>query len=217
MMNSWPIFQPQDSASDLASHPHRVTLPEGSGGLSFPELCPNCGKAAFECIVVQKVFRQAAAGDSVTSYLIQQAEVPYCDNCTAQHHREQQLLTRPQRVVVSPETGLTVSALGSGFMALVFLPDALRSVAQPGFSLLVVVAFFVVIACSSFSGAWKQNTYRRIAPQTSITLAFDFSESYAPLLKAARCTYAICKAAFAHAFIKLNQRLVQNQTAAMPR
>ena len=210
-MNPWPIFQPQDSASDLVNHPHRVTLLEGSGRPNFPELCPNCGKAAFGCIVVQKVFRQAAASDSVTSYLIQQAEVPYCDNCTKQHHREQQLLTRPQRVMVSLADGLTVSALGSGFMALVFLPAALRSVAQPGFPLLlVVVAFFVVIAGSSFSGAWKQNSYRRIAPQTSITLAFDFGERYSPLLTAARCTYAIRNAAFAQAFMKLNQQLVHN-------
>ena len=211
MMNAWPIFQPQDSASDLANHPHRVTLLEGSGRPNFPELCPNCGKAAFGRIVVQKVFRQSTTGDSVTSYLIKQTEVPYCDNCIAQHRQEQRLLTLPQRVVVSLATGLTVSALGSGFMALVFLPDALRSVAQPGFPfLLVVVAFFVLIACSSFSGAWKQNTYRRIPPQTSITLAFDFGESYAPLFKAARCTYAIRNAAFAQAFIKLNQQFVQN-------
>ena len=210
-MISWPIFQPQDSASDLASHPHRVTLLEGSGRPNFPELCPNCGKAAFGRIVVQKVFRHTAAGDSVTTYVIQQAEVPYCDNCAAQHHREQQLLTRPQRVVVSLADGLTVSALGSGFMALVFLPAALRSVAQPGFPLLlVVVAFFVLIACSSFSGAWEQNTYRRIPPQTSITLAFDFGESYSQLFKAARRSYAIRNAAFAQAFIKLNQQFVQN-------
>ena len=122
-MISWPIFQPQNSASDLASHPHRVTLLEGSGRPDFPELCPICGKAAFGRIVVQKVFRQAAAGDSVTTYVIQQAEVPYCDNCTTQHRQEQRLLTRPQRVMVSLATGLTVSALGSGFMALLFLPE----------------------------------------------------------------------------------------------
>lgn len=210
-MNSWPIFQPQDSASDLVNHPHRVTLLEGSGGPNFPDLCPNCGKAEFGRIAVQKVFRQAASSDSVTSYVMQQAEVPHCVNCAEQHYREQQLLTRLQRVVVSLADGLTVSALSSSFMALVFLPAALRSVAQPGFPLpLVVLAFFVVIAGSSFSGAWKQNTYRRIAPQTSITLAFDFGERYSPLFKAARCTYAIRNAAFAQAFVKPNQQLVQN-------
>ena len=143
MMNAWPIFQPQDSASDLANHPHRVTLLEGSGRLNFPAHCPNCGNAASGRIMVQKVFRQAAAGDSVTSYVIQQAEVPYCDNCTAQHRQEQQLLTRPQRVVVSLATGLMVSALGSGFMALVFLPAALRSMAQPGFPWLVLLVAFL--------------------------------------------------------------------------
>lgn len=210
MMNAWPIFQPQDGASDLAGHPHCVTLLEGSGKLHFPELCPYCGKAAFARMVVQKVFRQSTTGDFVTSYLIKQAEVPYCDNCIAQHHREQRLLTWSQRVVVSLATGLTVSALGSVFMALVFLPTALRSLGQPGFPWpLVVVAFFMLIAYSSFSGAWNQNAYRRVTPQTTVTLAFDFGESYAPLLKAARCTYAIRNAAFAQAFIKLNQQLVQ--------
>ena len=211
MMNSWLIFQPQDSASDLADHPHRMTLLEGSERPKFPELCPNCGKPAFARMMVQKVFRQAAAGDSVTSYVIQQAEVPYCDNCTAQHHREQRLLTRPQRVVVSLATGLTVSALGSGFMALVFLPAALRSMSQPGFPWPLLVVFsFMLIAYSSFSGAWNQNAYRRIAPQTTITLAFDFGESYAPLLKVVRCIYAIRNAAFFQAFIKLYEQFVQN-------
>ena len=211
MMNAWPIFQPQDSASDLANHPHRVTLLEGSGRPNFPELCPNCGKAAFGRIVVQKVFRQSTTGDSVTSYLIKQTEVPYCDNCIAQHRQEQRLLTLPQRVVVSLATGLTVSALGCGFMALVFLPAALRSMAQPGLPwLLLTVAFFMLIAYSSFSGAWKQNTYRRVAPQTTVTLAFDFGESYAPLWKAARCTYAIRNAAFAQEFVNLNKQFVQN-------
>ena len=209
-MNAWPIFQPQDSASDLADHPHRVTLLADSGALSFPKLCPNCGNTAYGRIVVQKVFRQASAGDSVTSYAVHQVEVPYCDDCRAQHQREQQMLTWPQRVAVSLGTGLSVSAFGSGFMALVFLPAALRDLGRPGFPLpLVVVAFFALIACSSFSGAWKQNAYRRVAPQTSITLAFDFSEGHAPLLEAARCTYAIRNAAFAYAFIKLNHRLAR--------
>ena len=83
--------------------------------------------------------------------------------------------------------------------------------AQPGLPwLLLIVNFFMLIAYSSFSGAWNQNTYRRIAPQTTITLAFDFSKSYAPLWKAARRTYAMRNAAFAQAFINLNKQFVQN-------
>jgi hypothetical protein len=211
-MNAWPIFQPQDSASDLANHPHRVVLVPTSAGLAYPALCPYCGKAASRRILVQKVFRQAAAGDSVTSYRVEQAEVPYCDDCTLQHERERRVLTWPQRMVVSLATGLTVSGLGSIFMALLFLPAALRDIGRPGFPLpLVVMLFFAWIAYSSLSGAWKQNAYRRVAPQTSITLAFDFSESYAPLLDAARCTYAIRNAAFAEAFIALNSERVWHE------
>jgi hypothetical protein len=210
-MNPWPIFQPQDSASDLANHPHRVVLVQGSAGLAYPALCPYCGKAASRRILVQKVFRQAAAGDSVTSYLVEQAEVPYCDDCIAQHERERRVLTWPQRVLVSLATGLTVSGLGSIFMAILFLPAALRDIGRTGFPLpMVVVLLFALIAYSSLSGAWKQNAYRRVAPQTSITLAFDFGESYAPLLAAARCTYAIRNAAFAQDFMKLNNQFVQH-------
>jgi hypothetical protein len=210
-MNTWPIFQPQDSACDLANHPNRVMLFQDAAGLAYPSLCPYCGKAASQRIVVQKVFRQAAAGDSVTSYRVEQADVPYCDDCIAQHERDQRALTMPQRVVVSLATGLTVSGLGSIFMAVVFLPVALRDIGRPGFSLpLVMVLFFALIAYSSLSGAWQQNAHRRVPPQTGITLAFDFSESYAPWLQTARCTYAIRNAAFAEAFIALNSQRICN-------
>ena len=209
MMKAWPIFQPQDSASDLADHPHRVTLLAGSEALRFPPLCPNCGNTAHGSIAVQKVFRQAPADDSVNSYVVQQLDVPYCDDCKALH-REQRLLTWQQRMVVSLAAGLSVSAFGCVFMALVFLPAALKDLGRGGFPLpLLVVAFFALIAWSSFSGAWKQNAHRRIAPQTSITLAFDFSEGHASFMGAARRTCAIRNAAFADAFIALNQQLVR--------
>jgi hypothetical protein len=208
-MTTWPIFQPQDSADDLADHLYGVVVMAGSEGLNFPWLCPYCGNAASQRIAVEKVFRQASADDSLTSYVVEQAQVPYCDDCIAQHKHEQRLLTWQQRVVVSLATGLTVSALGCSFMALLFLPVALRDIWRPGFPLpLVVVAFFALIAYSSLSGAWRQNAYRRVAPQTRITLAFDFSERYAPLFEAARCTITIRNPAFAESFRTLNRQSV---------
>ena len=210
MMQAWPIFQPQDSASDLAGHLHRVTLLAGSEALRFPPLCPNCGNTASGSIAVQKVFRQTGSGDFVTTYVVHQLDVPYCDGCKALHDREQRELTPQQRVAASLATGLSVSAFGCVFMALVFLPAALKDLGRGGFPLpLLVVAFFALIAWSSFTGAWAQNAYRRVSPQTSITLAFDFSEGHAPFLGAARRTYAIRNAAFADAFIALNQQLVR--------
>ena len=154
MMKAWPIFQPQDSAGDLVDHPHRVTLLAGSEAPRFPALCPNCGNTASGSIAVQKVFRQTGSGDSVTSYVVHQIGVPYCDDCKALHHREERLLTRQQCVAVSLATGLSVSAFGCVFMALVFLPAALKDLGRAGFPmLLLVVAFFALIAWSSFSGA----------------------------------------------------------------
>ena len=209
-MKAWPIFEPQDSASDLAGHPHCVTLLADSVALRFPPLCPHCGNTARGSITVQKVFRQTGSGDFVTTYVVHQLGVPYCDGCKALHDREQRLLTPQQRVAVSLATGLSVSAFGCVFMALVFLPATLKDLGRGGFPLpLVVVACFALIAWSSFSGAWTQNAYRRVAPQTSITRAFDFSEGHAPFMGAARRTYAIRNAAFADAFIKLNQHLVR--------
>ena len=164
-MPAWPIFQPQDSASDLADHPHRFTLLADSVALRFPPLCPNCGNTAHGSIAVQKVFRQAPADDSVNSYVVHKMDVPYCDDCKALHDREQRLLTPQQRVEVSLATGLSVSAVGCVFMALLFLPVALKDLGRAGFPLpLVAVAFFALIAWSSFSGAWKQNAHRRVIP-----------------------------------------------------
>ncbi len=142
LMTAWPICQPQDSADDLADHPYRVVVIAGSEGLNFPALCPYCGSAASQRIRVEKVFRQTSTDDSLTNYVVEQVDVPFCDGCIAQHKREQRALTSPQRMVVSLATGLSVSAFGSAFMALVFLPAALRDIGRPGFPLpLVVVAF----------------------------------------------------------------------------
>ena len=210
-MNKWPIFQPQDSAADLFSHPHRMVLVQNPAGLDYPALCPNCGKTASQRILVQKAFRlTSVTGDSVTSYQVEQAEVPYCDECIAQHEHERRALTLRQRVVVSLATGLTVSGFGSIFMASVFLPAALRDIGRPGFPLpLVVVLFFLLIAFSSLTGAWAQNAHRRVAPQTSVTLAFDFGPAYAQFMGEARCTYAIRNAVFAKAFAALNHQLLR--------
>lgn len=157
--------------------------------------------------------------DSATTYEIEGAVVPYCNPCIAQHEHEVRALSWPQRVAVSLTTGLTISALGSGFMALLFLPDAVRSLTRSGFPWpLVVVMFFALIAYSSLSGAWKQNAHRRVPPQTGITRAFDFSESHAEMFDAPRSTYSIRNSAFAEAFVALNRARIWNpQTPAAKR
>lgn len=209
-MNSWPIFKPQDSARELADHPHRLQLVHSSG-LVYPALCPNCGDPASRNIIVEKVFRRASNTDTPDGYVIEAASPPYCDRCIAQHERELRILSWPQRVAVSLATGVTIAALGSGFMALLFLPDAVRDLAHPGFPwLLAMVLFFSLIAYASLSSAWNENAHRRVPPQTSVTLAFDFSASYAELLDTPRATYSIRNAAFAEAFMALNQERVWN-------
>jgi hypothetical protein len=212
-MKDWPIFIPQDSARDLVDHPHRVQLVHDAAGLVFPALCPHCGAAASRKIDMHKVFRRTY-NDAPATYTIESASVPFCDRCIALHEHEARTLSWLQRVAVSLASGVTISAIGSGFMAYLLLPDALRELARPGFPWLALIAlFFALLAYGSLWTAWTQNAHRRVPPQTRVTRAFDFSESYAELFDAPRSTYSIRNRTFADAFIALNRERVWNPKA----
>jgi len=195
---------------DLADHPHRVQLVHDAAGLVYPALCPNCGNPASRKLEVPKVFRRTYS-DAPTSYSVESVVAPYCNRCIAHHEHEERKLSWPQRLAVSLASGLTISAFGSVFMASVFLPDALRELTRPGFPwLLVVVAFFALLAYGSLAAAWQQTAHRRVPPQTSITRAFDFSESHAELFDEPRSTYSIRNREFAAAFTALNRERIWN-------
>ena len=162
--------------------PHRVQLAHDAA-LVFPPLCPNCGAPASRTITVRKVFRRTYH-DSSPDFDIEGVVVPYCERCIAAHEEQARTLrlSWTQWLVVSLASGLTIAALGSAFMAILFLPDALRDLTHPRFPvLLVVVGCFALIAYGSLATAWSNNAHRRVPPQTSITRAFDFSARKAEL------------------------------------
>ena len=209
-MRDWPIFEPQTSACDLAPHPYRVALRGQLHQLRQPPLCAFCGAGADRCIPVLKVFRDPGGGDGVTGYCVDTAAVPYCPSCTARHGHERRVLSPIQRVAVSLATGLTVSAVGSVFMAFVLLPAAWRALWMPGFPLpLAVVLAFAAIAASSLAGAWRETARRRVPPQTEVTRAFDFSPTGAPLFGELGFVCSIRNADFARAFVAANQERVR--------
>lgn len=213
----WPIFEPQNSASELAANPHRVDIEGEVADVAYPALCAFCGAGAGRRIAVAKVFRDQGGSDGVAAYRIRSAHVPYCEPCIAEHQREARQLTPAQRLAVSLATGLIVSSVGSAFMALVLLPAALRDLLHPGFPLpLAAVLFFAAIAASSFRGAWAQTAHRRIPPQTRISRAFDFSDSGAALFEKKGFTCAIQNAAFADAWIALNRARVRKRSGEQP-
>lgn len=215
-MGDWPIFQAQVDAIDLADHPQRLRFSGEASSMSYPSICAYCGESASRQIVVQKVFRIASSGEDLTRHEIQQAAVPFCEACIGRHRQQERTLTAPQRWLASLATGLTVSGVGSSFMAVFFLPDALRALRRPGFPLpLAVVAFFALIGYSSLRGAWSDTARRRVPPQTEITRAFDFGCSDRTLFGKASFTCSIRSQSFAAALVALNaQRVLRADSGA---
>jgi len=81
-------FEPQGNASELAPHPHRLTLRGAASGLQFPPLCPNCGGAAAERLSYAKVFSHADS-DGPTRYVVSSIAVPFCGACIARHRAQE--------------------------------------------------------------------------------------------------------------------------------
>ena len=93
-------FEPQDNPSELAPHPHRLTLRGSPGGADFPPLCPNCGSSAAHRIEYAKVFRQTDS-DGPTRYVVSSVAVPFCDPCIARHRAQEVRATLTSNLISS--------------------------------------------------------------------------------------------------------------------
>ena len=200
-------IEPQDSASELAPHPHRLTLRGSPGGSHFPPLCPHCGSAATNKIAYAKVFRHTDS-DGPTGYVVSSVAVPFCDPCIALH-RAQQVKPSLTSHLLSGFAGMDMlgavfPAMAALFLVYLALGDALHGQGTRVLVELGIGAVFALIAWGQGKAVWRQTERFRVPPQSEVTLAFDFSDDAAPVFESARFVCTMRNDRFANAFRALN-------------
>ena len=197
----------QDNASELAPHPHRLTLRGRASSADFPPLCPNCGSAATQRIEYSKVFRETDS-DGPTRYVVSSVSVPFCDACIASHRAQEIRPTLAGNVLSSFATmdmlGAVFPAMAAVFLAWLALGDLLHGRGTRFLVELGIGAVFALIAWAQGHAVWQQTDHLRVPPQTDITKAFDFSDDSASSFEAARYVCTMRNERFANAFRILN-------------
>jgi hypothetical protein len=200
-------FEPQGDVSELAPHLHRYTLRGAASGLQFPPLCPNCGSAAAERLSCAKVFSHSDS-DGPTRYVVSSIAVPFCDACIAKHRAQEVKRTLMSDLISSFATmdmlGAVFPALAALFLLYLALGDLFHARGTRMLVELGIGAVFGLIAWAQARAVWEQTAHLRVAPQSDVTIAFDFSDDTAPAFESARFVCAMRNPAFANAFRVLN-------------
>jgi hypothetical protein len=202
-MAAMKCIDPQDGASGLLPHPHRVTLQCRPHALAFPPLCPNCGRPATQKIAYAKVFRRA------NRFILSSAQVPFCDECCARHHAQEQPPDWRTTLLTLFSDADIFGAIFPGLGALFVLNLGLRDLWHGRFTATAVELglglFFGWIARGQAKAVLDRTAHQRVPPLSEVTEAFDFSDDVSDLLEPARVIYAMRDARFAAAFDALNR------------
>jgi hypothetical protein len=200
-------FEPQQRALGLANNQNRVELTGRPKDFVWPERCPNCGAGASESIRIVKVFfRARRITDDPSYHVITGVEVPFCAACVERHRSEAPRMTGVQRFVSTLMSPLLFPVLFGVPAALFCLKEAL---ADPSDTTGVAVmggmaGFFLLIVLASWMASRKATRRLRVPAQTSVTLAFDFSDDLSEMFDESRRIYAIRDEGFATEFESLN-------------
>lgn len=198
---------PQDGASGLLPHAHRVTLQGAPRALAFPLLCPNCGRAATHEIAYSKVFRRTDE-DSPTEYVVSSVQVPFCDECIARHRAQEQRPDWKAMLSTLFSDAEIFGAVFPGLGALFLLNLAFRDLWHGRFTATAIELglglFFGWIARLQTKVVLDRTAHLRVPPQSEVTQAFDFSDDVSDLFEPTRVVYTMRDARFAAAFGAIN-------------
>lgn len=199
-----PAFTPQRGDRNLMPHAHRMTLGGSPSTLTFPPLCPNCGKPATRRIRCTKVFY--SFGSHTTNYELSSADVPFCDACIARHEAQDLAPTSGSNLLARViSAGSLIPVLVVGALALAGAHVAGLTTADDGGVRLFLVLLGLPAGMGALLHARGVARRARVPPQSSVTEAFDFSDDVREGFEPHRFVCTIRDGGFAQAFAALNR------------
>jgi hypothetical protein len=168
--------------------------------LEFPPMCANCGNATSESLDVAKVFRRVS-DDGPDSFALERAMVPFCPPCIMQHDNEVRKVSPSERLWM---TCRGREALGVPAFAVLGLLMLYAEGRRPHPIFLGLAALFGCLAWYSYRTAYRDSERFAIPPLTSVTSAFDFTDTRARLFEREHRTLILRNDTFADSLIARN-------------
>lgn len=172
------------------------------GAVTFPPVCPACGRTGQVPLEVRKVFFHKEDEEPETHSVVTYTPL-FCRECAAQHQRE---LWRPgpsdyvKRFFASGGQmlgGIIVFVIG-----LFFLKEA---VFKLSLSLLVFSGLPLGISTWLLISNWRRTAHQFIPKPTPVSSAFDFSDDDSSEHEPPWARFSIRDSACRRAFIELNR------------
>ena len=186
-----------------------VTLRGRPSQLAMPDSCANCGSPAERRLLIEKVFRRDEGPEGGVHYVVSPVHVPFCSPCIARHQAEVVTVSPVKRVLLCFQQPVIIAALFMGGMAVFLAPPAFDAVVGGhgvgGLVFLGIVVVFGLIAAASGYAAFNLSRRHAVAPLTSVTSAFDFTDDESAMFERQRRTYRLRDPTFAAAFEEANQ------------
>jgi len=156
--------------------PRTVEIAVPLKSLEYPPMCANCGAATSESLEVAKVFRRVTEGPDAPpdTFVVERANVPFCQTCMARHESEVHKISPRERFWMTCRGREALGVPGYGALGLLVLFAWARS---PNSILLGVAALFGLLVWYSYRTAYRTSEHLAIPPPTSVTSAFDFSDT----------------------------------------
>lgn len=201
------IFEPQLGDEGLSTAANRVAIARPIGSLEHPPLCPNCGSAAGQPLLIRKVFMYNQRDDSGWHYRIDEAAPLFCEPCIARHQAEQQPVDGLDLAKSALLSELALPGIGLTLFGLFLLSNTAGEwLHDPGgeWPLLAFSAGLILAGWSCFRAGWSSNARRRVPAQTEVAKAFDFGDDQTTTFQTVPRTYAIRDPACAASFAALN-------------
>lgn len=214
------VFEPQQRALGLAANSYRVEMSGRPEDFAWPAICPSCGANASESIRIPKVFfRARRVTDDPSYHVITAVEVPFCAPCVERHRVEEPGMTDVQRFLSTFMSPMLLVMLFAALAALFCLQEALSDPSdRTGMAVMGGMAvFFLLIGFAGWLASLGATKRLRVPAQTSVTLAFDFSDDLSKIFDQSRRIYAIRNEAFATEFESLNRDRVWHPDAPTAR
>jgi hypothetical protein len=200
----------QDNDAELVAHPHSMQLWGDAAAVRFPPLCANCGRPAHNRLTYKKRFLRDSDSDTPNSWVTTLVKVPFCDACIAQHKADgpgasvianigSRLLTGAHLLGTA---GFALAAAVAGYFA---LSNLWHQHLKLFYSLALLTGFLLIVAWGLYQILRDGTEEIRAQGQSSMTQAFDFSDSTAAPFRSATFICTMRNESFAAAFRALNQ------------
>jgi hypothetical protein len=139
-------------------------------------------------------------------FIVARVRIPFCARCVEGHRQLVAAPTTAQRIGSYIATPAIISLIGSLGFALFTLKLLLETPpADAGWPVVATVfGFFALVAVGSAVAIVRETRRFRVAPQTEITRACDFSDNLGNVAAGTRHAYTIKDPDFARAFAAAN-------------